>query len=145
MTNQADPSANSGTAGDVVTTISDFVDSVNRGDQVGVIGHLTPDVSIMEDLAPYRWQGPSAGAEWMLAMFQNAQRIGVSAIGMELGKATRVEVEGPHAYAIVEGLLTYTRPDGALRARGILTFALARSDDRWLIRSFAWSGPVATL
>jgi len=144
VTNQPDPCSKPSSAEDVLKSISDFVDSVNRGDEAGAVGHLTPDVAITEDLAPYHWQGPAAGSEWMLAMFQNAQRIGVSDIKMELGKPTRVEVEGPHAYAIVEGLLTYMRSEGALHAYGMLTFALVRTNDRWLIRAFAWSGPEAT-
>ncbi len=128
----------------VVSAIAEFVDAVNRGDQDAALVRLTDDVSIIEDLAPYRWQGPNAGSEWMQAMFENAQRIGNTSIVMQLGNATRVEVEGQYAYAIVEGLLTY---GGATprRSDGLLTFALVKDERGWLIRALTWSGPVATV
>lgn len=89
---------------EVVSAIADFVGAVNRGNQDAALALLTKDVTIIEDLAPYRWQGPTAGAEWLLAMHENAQREAITGIFMQLGRATRVEVEGNHAYAIVEGL-----------------------------------------
>jgi len=135
--------ATSGTE-EILSAIAEFVDAVNRGDQGDALARLTNDVSIIEDLAPYRWQGPNAGSEWMQAMFENAQRIGIASIAMQLGKAARVEVEGQYAYAIVEGLLTY---GGATprRSDGLLTFALVQDERGWLIRALTWSGPVATV
>ena len=53
-------------------------------------------------------------------------------------------LEGAHAYAILEGHLTY---NGAklLHSHGTLTFALVKEPRGWLISAFAWTGPVATL
>jgi ketosteroid isomerase-like protein len=128
---------------DVVATIADFVDAVNRGHQEDALSRLTDDVTIIEDLAPYRWHGPTAGAEWLRAMFENAQRNGIASISMQLAEARRVELEGQHAYAIVEGLLTY---GGTVERRsdGLLTFALVMHGERWMIRAFSWTGPKAT-
>ena len=129
---------------EVVATITAFVGAVNRGAQDNALALLTKDITIIEDLAPYRWQGPTAGAEWMLVMHANAQANAITGIFMQLGRATRVEADGPHAYAIVEGHLSYV---GArlLHSNGTLTFALVKEGRGWLIRAFAWTGPVATL
>ncbi len=136
----ASPSA----AAEIVASIKDFVGAANRGDQDRALALLTKDVSIIEDLAPYRWQGPTAGAEWLLAMGENARRNAITGIFMSVGRATRVEVEGAHAYAIVEGHLTYNGVK-LLHSHGTLTFALVKEPRGWLISSFAWTGPVATL
>ena len=128
---------------EIVAAIADFVDAVNRGDHTGALAGLTDDVSIVEDLAPYRWQGPDAGSDWLEAMSDNAQRNGITSISMNLRNATRVEIEGEYAYAIVPGVLTYG--GGSPRqADGLLTFAMIEQEGRWMIRSFAWSGPPAT-
>jgi ketosteroid isomerase-like protein len=129
---------------EVVATIEDFVGAVNRGDQARALALLTKDVSIIEDLPPFHWQGPTAGAEWLLAMHENAQANAISGIFMQLGRATRVEVDGDRAYAVVEGHLTYNGVK-LLHAHGTLTFALVRDVRGWLISAFAWTGPVATL
>ena len=94
-------------AKEVTDSIADFVDAVNRGDQARAIAHFSDDVTIIEDLAPFRWDGPNAGPEWMLAMWENAQRNNVSAIMMKISPPMRIEIEGGAAYAVVPGLLTY--------------------------------------
>ena len=127
---------------EIVDAIAEFVDAVNEGDRDAALARLTDDVSIIEDLAPYRWQGPNAGSEWLEAMAENARRNAITSISMNLRNATRVEVAGDHAYAIVQGVLTYG--GGSPRqADGLLTFALIRQDSSWMIRSFAWTGPEA--
>ena len=127
---------------EIVDSIAEFVDAVNRGDRAAVLAQLTDDVSIIEDLAPYRWQGPEAGSQWLDAMAENARRNAITSISMNLRNATRVEVDGEHAYAILQGVLTYG--GGSPRqADGLLTFAMVRQDGRWMIRSFAWTGPEA--
>jgi ketosteroid isomerase-like protein len=132
-------------AGDeVVSFIARFVDAVNRGDEGAALASLTADVTIVEDLAPFRWHGPTAGAEWLGGMFENARRLGISSISMELGRAIRVEVEEPHAYAVVEGQLRYGAAGPPLHADGVLTFVLVREDGEWMISALVWSGPEAT-
>ena len=81
-------------AAEVVAAIEDLVGAVNRGEQNRALALLTKDVSIIEDLPPFRWQGPTAGAEWLLAMHENAQANAITGIFMQLGRATRVEVDG---------------------------------------------------
>lgn len=127
----------------IAAVITEFVDAVNRGDQEAALSLLASDVTIVEDLAPYRWHGPAAGAEWLRAMFENAQRNGITGISMNLRNTTRVEIDGPHAYAIVEGLLNY---EGAVpgQSDGLLTFALVKHDGAWLISALVWTGPAAT-
>ena len=130
-------------AQEVTDSIADFVDAVNRGDQAKAVSYFTDDVTIVEDLAPFRWHGPNAGPDWMLAMWENAQRNYVRAIVMEISPPTRIEIEGDAAYAVVPGLLTYQGDGSALRSQGLLTFSLKTSGGKWLINALAWSGPAA--
>jgi len=129
---------------EVADTIAEFVDAVNRGDRPNALAHFTGDATIVEDLAPFRWHGPNAGAEWMLAMWENAQRSGVSVIVMEISPPMRIEVEADFAYAVVPGLLTYQGNEATLRSDGFLTFSLIASDGRWLISALVWTGPAAS-
>jgi ketosteroid isomerase-like protein len=130
-------------AADIRSAIAAFVDAVNRGDQAGAAARLTDDVTIVEDLPPFHWHGPKAASEWMLAMFHNAQSAGLAGVVMQLGDASRTEADGVYGYAIFDGMLICSGTGPALRAAGVLTFALIREDGGWLIRSFTWSGPAA--
>jgi ketosteroid isomerase-like protein len=127
-----------------MAAITRFTDAVNRGDAPAALGYFGPSPTIVEDLAPYRWQGPGAGGAWMAAMGANAQAKGMTVINMQLAKATRIEVDGGGAYAVVPGLLTYTFKDGHTEhADGMLTFALQRVGEAWKIDALTWTGPRA--
>lgn len=124
----------------ITATIQRFTDAVNAGNQQAAIAHFAPDASITEDVAPYRWSGPNAGADWLAAMWANAQRKGMSNISMTLAPPIRNEVEGDRAYAVVPGTLGFDRGGLSERDDGTLTFALQRSGDAWLIGSLTWAG-----
>jgi ketosteroid isomerase-like protein len=128
----------------VEAAINHFTEAVNHGDMAGALGDLGPAPTIVDDLAPYRWQGAGAGGAWMAAMGANAQAAGMTVISMRIAKASRIEVSGANAYAVVPGVLTFTFKDGhSEHADGLLTFALQRAGEAWKIDALTWTGPRA--
>ena len=125
---------------DVTDFIRTFVEAVNRGEIDTALAAFADDACIVEDLAPFRWQGPGAGGEWLAAMGANAARLGVDAIHMALGDPMRIEVEGPNAYAVWPGTVTLGRAGDTLQEKGVLTFVLRASDGAWSISALTWSG-----
>src|SRR5215213_9737659 len=100
---------------EIESTVGKFVDDVNSGRIEAALARFTGDVTIVEDLAPYRWHGPDAGAQWLRAMATNAERLGVTAVVMDLGTPQRIEVEGATGYAIFAGTVLLKRIDQTLR------------------------------
>ena len=129
----------------VSDAIGKMVDAVNNGDFGEVIAAFGAEATIIEDIAPFRWQGPDAPSSWLTAMGENAARLDARAIVMELGRPVRVDVVGPAAYAVFPGALSLATASGKLLSNGTLTFTLERSDERWLIETLVWSGPEPAL
>ena len=127
----------------VASSIASFVDAVNRGDAARAFAHLAGDVSITEDLAPFRWHGAGAGSDWLTAMQKNGERMGISDIQMKLGLPLQVLVEGDRAYEAVPGMVTLKGPTQTLHETGILTFTLQKVRGYWQIETFAWGGAAA--
>ena len=125
---------------DIASTVSKFVDEVNSGRIEAALARFTKDVTIVEDLAPYCWQGPDAGPQWLTAMAANAEQLGVTAVVMDLGTAQRIEVEGATGYAIFAGTVLLKGINQTLREAGLLTFAFERHSDEWLIAAMTWTG-----
>jgi ketosteroid isomerase-like protein len=125
---------------DIASAVSAFVEEVNSGKFEAALARFTHDVTIVEDLAPYRWRGPDAGAQWLAAMAANAERLGVTEVVMDLGAPQRIEVEGTAGYAIFAGTVLLKKVDQTLREAGLLTFALERHSDLWLIAALTWTG-----
>ena len=135
--------AQNGDRQSVVTFISTFVDQVNKGQASTALGHLAQHVSITDDLAPFHWTGPNAGAEWLAGMQKNGERMGVTDIQMQLGAPTQVLVHGDAAYEAIPGVVTLAGKRRTLHEKGMLTFALVRKAGVWKITSLAWGGAAA--
>ena len=127
----------------IVRFVATFVDQANKGNAGAALGHLTSDVSITEDLAPFNWKGPHAGADWLAGMQKNGERIGVSDIQMQLGSPTQVLVDGDAAYEAIPGVVVLKGTHGVLHEKGMLTFALVKTSGVWKITSLAWGGAPA--
>lgn len=125
---------------DIANVVSTFVDEVNSGKIEAALARFSSDATILEDIAPFKWQGPHAGSQWLTAMAANAQRLGVISVVMDLGEPQRVEVEGHAAYAVFAGTVLLERNDMTLREPGLLTFALERHSGQWLITALTWTG-----
>ncbi len=125
----------------VAAAIRTLVDAVNCGNITAALSAFTQDAVIVEDLAPYRWTGADAPSQWLAAMGANASKLGITSILMESGEATRIDVEGSRAYAVVPGLLRLATPGLEMKAKGVITFTLVRRAERWLIDALVWSGP----
>ena len=110
---------------DITSFVTDFVGEVNSGKFETALARFSNNATIVEDIAPFMWQGPQAGSEWLAAMATNAERLGVTSVAMELGEALRIEVDEGAAYAIFAGTVQLERADRTLREPGLLTFALA--------------------
>ena len=124
----------------ITSFVTDFVDEVNSGKVEKALARFSNNATIIEDIAPFTWQGPHAGSQWLAAMAANAKRLGVTSVVMELGEAHRIEVEERAAYAIFAGTVQLERANGTLQEPGLLTFALARDLDQWLIAAMTWTG-----
>jgi ketosteroid isomerase-like protein len=128
----------------VVATITRMTEAVDRGDLPTAYAAFIASPSIVEDGAPFRWQGEGAAKAWIDSMGANAQAQGLKGINMRLGAPSRIETSGDRAYAIVPGRLTYTMKDGhSEHADGSLTFTLQGAGGDWKIESMVWTGPVA--
>jgi hypothetical protein len=124
-------------------SVAAFVDEINKGQVNVALGHLTSDVSITEDLPPFRWQGGHAGSEWLAAMQKNGERMGVTDIQMRLGSPLQVLVHGDRGYEAVPGVVTLKGEQRTVHEKGLLTFSLRKKAGLWKISSLAWGGAAA--
>jgi ketosteroid isomerase-like protein len=122
------------------SVVSGMVDAVNRADFAEAASYFTAEPLIVEDIAPFRWRGASAVADWLSAMGANAASMGVSLIEMTLHPVERLEIQAGCAYACFPGTLRMSVTGGELHAKGVLTFVLVNVSSGWLIDTLVWSG-----
>lgn len=129
---------------ELAAALARFVDLVDKGDVPAALAYYLPNASIMEDLAPYHWQGPKAGMDWLNGMASNAEAHGMSNVQMHVGAPTTVLVTGNRGYEVVPGELTYTFKNGDIRhAQGHITVAAERTEKGWQFEALTWAWEAA--
>jgi ketosteroid isomerase-like protein len=126
---------------EIADAVRAMVDAVNAGDIAAALAAFTDAPTIIEDVPPFRWQGPSAASDWLSAMAANAAQLDVEAIEMRLRDPTRIETAGDNAYGVFPGMLALTTRQARLVAEGVLTLTLRLAGDDWRIETLVWSGP----
>lgn len=122
-----------------------FIDSVNKGDMKGAGAAYTASPSIVDEFAPYHWQGPNAYADWLAEFESKSKAQGLTEPVMTLLKPTRVVVTGDHAYAVLPALYDFKLNGKPVREHGTFSFALAKTKDGWRIAAWAWAWAWDTL
>ena len=121
--------------------VRSLVEAVNRGDMARVPAMFGPSPVIIEDIAPFRWDGPDAPGKWLKAMGVNAAATGMASIDMELGSPIQLASDADKAYIAIPGHLLMEGDGNRLEADGLLAFTLSLVDEEWLIDTLVWSGP----
>jgi ketosteroid isomerase-like protein len=116
----------------------------NKGDSKLAATYLLPSLSIIDEVPPHLWTGPSAFAVWSkdLEAFDKAHGISGERVG--LGAVKREVVSGDMAYVVIEATYFYTQKGLAMHEPAQLTYALKKTAAGWKIASQAWAGPEPT-
>lgn len=137
-------SALAATSGQPMDAVHKFLDSFNSGDIDGAAATQTNDVAIVDEFAPFQWQGDGAFKRWFDRLTQHDTAGGVTDGHMAMGNTIREEVSGDRAYVVVATVYTFKQNGAAMRAPAQMTFALTKGDAGWRISAWTYSAPSAT-
>lgn len=123
-----------------VGTVHDFVDAFDRGDIAAAAATHTPDVTIVDEVAPFVWKAPGAFQAWGGALMADAKANGQSGNKVTLGEVIRADEHGDAAYVVMAATYTYDQKGVAMREPARMVFALVRAGGDWKISAWAWAG-----
>ena len=126
---------------DVMATVNQFNDGMNKGDTKTALAACATPSSIVDEFPPYGWQGASACADWANDFDSYNEKSGITGSIATLGKPRHVDVTGDRAYVVVPATYTYKQKGKKVTESGsILTAADLRSyleADRRLVDLYA--------
>jgi len=125
---------------DVVAVINNAVASFNKGDEKTWESLCTSPASIVSNIAPYQYYGPTACADWWKSHAANSKKGGVSGETATLGTPWDVEITGDRAYASIPSSFAYKQKGKTIKTTGnVLTVALQKTATGWLMTGWSWS------
>jgi ketosteroid isomerase-like protein len=86
---------------DALGRVRQFIDAFNKGDAKAAVAICADSASVIDDFAPYTWQGAGACERWAGDFDADARNNGIEPLKVTLGKPRHVDVAGDHAYVVV--------------------------------------------
>ena len=123
-----------------VGTVHDFIDAFDKSDAAGAAATQTPDVSIIDEMAPHAWTAPGAFQAWAGALMADAKANGQSGNKVTLGDVIRSQEDGDTAYVTMAATYSYDQKGAAMTEPARMVFALKRTAGDWKIAAWAWAG-----
>jgi len=125
---------------DVMATVHQFVDSFNKGDVKTAIASCAAQTSIIDEFAPYAWNGTGACANWISDYDADAKKNGITDGMVKLGEPWHVDVMADHAYVVIPASYTFKEKGKAVKeSKSVLTIVLGKGDGGWRITGWTWS------
>jgi ketosteroid isomerase-like protein len=127
---------------EVTAQVKLFIDSFNKGDvKAAQATHTEKGVVIIDEVAPYLWQGHDSFKNWLGDLDKHDKARGITDGKVTLGAATRVEIEGDRAYVVVPSAYTFKQKGVAMKEAAQMTFALRKAPAGWKINGWTFTGP----
>jgi len=125
---------------DVLKPAHEFMDTFNKGDMKGAVAACADAIAIIDEFAPFVWQGAGACAAWMKDYDADAARRGITDGAVTLGTPLHVDVDNTRAYLVIPSTYAFKLKGKAVRETGSLfTFALLKGPKGWRIVGWSWA------
>lgn len=124
---------------DVMAAVKKWAADYSRNDTKAVTAACSAQAVIIDDFAPYVWQGANACSDWLAADNANNKQIGSTEGKIALGAPTHVSVTGDHAYVVLP--VKYSDiENGKKKAQPAMwTLTLQQAGEAWSIAGSAWA------
>ena len=124
----------------VMASVHQFIDGFNRGDAKTALAACASPASIIDDIPPHEWHGPTACADWANAYNDNAKKNRITDGIVTLGTPWHVDVTGDRAYVVVPVKYTYRQNGKPVTESGsVLTVALRKIAAGWRLTGWTWA------
>jgi len=121
---------------EIHTAIADF----NKGDMAAWAASCADQSSIIDEFAPYTWQGATACKDWEKDFEAGNLKNGDTDGVVSITKVRHVEVTGDNAYVVLTAKFDYTEKGKKKSESGASwTLGLQKTANGWRIASWAWA------
>ena len=112
--------------------------AINTGDESSWNSVHTPDAVILDNIAPYRWDGPDASAKWWTSFGKSLQTNKMTQPHLAYQAIKFWEQTGDRAYVVVPTTFTTMMNGKQITQAGTLTLVLVNTHAVWKVRGWAW-------
>lgn len=124
-----------------VAPVEALFSAINADDGAKIAATYAPDAIIVDEFAPFRWSGASAGAEFWKSFGVLQKAEGLSEVRVRHGdfKFLAYDDAKASAYVVAPTTIDFTLKGKPGTETGQWAFVLTKTAPGWLISSSAWA------
>src|SRR5690349_2645475 len=92
---------------DPMVTVHKYIEAFNEGDVKGMAAQCAVPASILDDLPPHAWHGPTASEDWYRDVMEAGTKEGASDYFVTLSDPRHCEIRGECAYVVVPATMKF--------------------------------------
>jgi hypothetical protein len=124
----------------VMATVRGYVDGINTGDVKAEIAACASTASIIDEIPPHQWVGPTACADWASALATANKAAGITDQHVTLDAPMHVAVDADRAYVVLRADDLWKQEGKPMSEIGsIWTFVLKKVAAGWRITGWTWA------
>jgi len=117
----------------------DIMAVLHQWNDADTVAACADDASVIDDIPPYEWHGPSACSNWKKDYGAYLQKNGMTDPTGTIGKPRQLVITGDRAYAVVPSTFTFTKNGKPMKLTATTTFSLHKTAAGWPITGWAWA------
>ena len=126
-------------ASDVTAVVHRYLDNLGDKTLQTALSLCDSSVSIIDEIPPHEWHGPTACVDWWNALGNYDDANGITDGDVALGTPWNVDVTADRAYFVAPMTYTYKQRGKAMKESAAFTVALKRTPAGWRITAWAYS------
>jgi ketosteroid isomerase-like protein len=123
----------------LMANIQTFVAITQGKSTVDIDSLFTPDAIVIDENAPFRWDGPHAASQWLASLHGLLASMHTTSFTVTSGTPTQYTQSTDAAYAIVPLTISGTAGAQHIEETGTLTFTFRLIDGDWKIATDVWT------
>jgi ketosteroid isomerase-like protein len=123
-----------------LATVHKYLDAFNRGDPKAMAATFAVPGQILDGMAPYAWQGPTASEDWYKDVLSEGKAHGACGYLVSVEEPLHNNVTGDSAYLVLPATMTFDLKGKKVAQSGaVFKDALRKTADGWRVAAWAWA------
>ena len=124
----------------VMAPVHQFMDGFNKGDVKTALAACADQTSIIDEFAPFYWEGAGGCSAWAQAYEADTKKNGVTEGHVTLSKATHVDIAGNRAYIVLPASYRFKQRGKPVNEMGsTFTVVVTKGAAGWRITAWTWT------
>lgn len=123
----------------IMAPVKGAVEAINADRPSALDSYFTPDAVVVDNVRPFRWTGPGAAKQWLIALDGFKQIARIKQMSATTGHPGQIVWDHDRAYVVVPISIDSQMAGEPHHSTGLWALTLTETAGSWKITSASWA------